>query len=80
MTDFLANNGGGSDYGKFASTFMKVKRRQLESHFDVVEYPAPKGLRIELQYHPDLEDHFELQDSSEMKDRPGRDDSDDEDN
>jgi len=47
MTEFLASTGGGCDYGKFASKFPKVKKRQLEEHFDF--FSLERGnQRIEL--------------------------------
>jgi len=55
MEDFLEQQGGGSDYGRFASHFSKVKRKQLEEHFLII--PSAKGRggpgRIELpEGHP----------------------------
>merc|ERR1719382_2278041 len=52
MTEFLVSSGGGVDYGKFASKFPKVKKRQLEEHFDI--FSLDRGSqRIELpQDHP----------------------------
>uniref|UniRef100_A0A7S2MX99 CSD domain-containing protein n=1 Tax=Zooxanthella nutricula TaxID=1333877 RepID=A0A7S2MX99_9DINO len=46
MVDFLAESGGGADYGKFASRFSRVKKVQLEQHFDI--FSMEKGQRIEL--------------------------------
>jgi len=52
MTEFLVSSGGGIDYGRFASKFPKVKKRQLEEHFDIFSLDR-KGQRIELpQDHP----------------------------
>jgi len=52
MTDFIAQAGGGCDYGWFSSRFAKVKKKQLEGHFDIV--PTDRGTqRIELpEDHP----------------------------
>lgn len=36
MTDFLTQNGGSFDYGRFASKFARVKKKQLEGHFNIV--------------------------------------------
>lgn len=36
MAEFIAQRGNSVDYGKFASSFTKVKRKQLEGHFDIV--------------------------------------------
>lgn len=35
MAEFIAQRGNSVDYGKFASTFTKVKRKQLEGVFDI---------------------------------------------
>merc|ERR1719343_938542 len=36
MAEFIAQRGNSVDYGKFTSSFTKVKRKQLEVHFDIV--------------------------------------------
>jgi len=52
MEDFLARSGGRCDYGKFSSHFPKVKKRQLEQHFEF--HTGERGIqRIELpEGHP----------------------------
>lgn len=52
MAEWLADNGGGADYGKFASHFAKVKKKQLEEHFNI--FSLDRGAqRIELpEGHP----------------------------
>merc|ERR1719329_518025 len=62
MTDFLVANKGSVDYGKFASHFSKVKKRQLEPHFDIVKdgRGGDRGQRIELpEHHPRREELLE---------------------
>lgn len=52
MTDFLRSEGGTFDYGKFANRFPRIKKKQLEEHFNVVAGPDPghgRGQRIELR-------------------------------
>jgi len=47
MSEFLAESGGGCDYGKFSSRFPKVKKKQLEKHFEI--FSLDRGVqRIEL--------------------------------
>merc|ERR1712032_1037247 len=46
MADFLVRHGGGCDYGKFSSVFLKVKKKQLQEHFEVVTVGGKQ--RIEL--------------------------------
>mmetsp|Transcript_111955 Transcript_111955/g.327381 ORF Transcript_111955/g.327381 Transcript_111955/m.327381 type:complete len:507 (-) Transcript_111955:203-1723(-) len=52
MAEFLLQNGGGCDYGRFSSHFPKVKKPQLEGHFHIVA--LDRGVqRIELpEDHP----------------------------
>lgn len=69
MTDVLFANRGGMDYGKFASQFPKVKKRQLEPHFDIVAGPrgGDRGQRIELpEHHPR---RVELREEAEAEER-----------
>merc|ERR1711920_26378 len=44
--DFLAENGGGIELGKFANKFPGTKKKQLELHFDV--HGSGRSVRIEL--------------------------------
>eukprot|EP00928_Gymnodinium_smaydae_P087020 TRINITY_DN71382_c0_g1_i1.p1 TRINITY_DN71382_c0_g1~~TRINITY_DN71382_c0_g1_i1.p1 ORF type:complete len:1052 (+),score=293.52 TRINITY_DN71382_c0_g1_i1:258-3413(+) len=48
MEVFLEDQGGGCNYGAFSQRFQKVKRKQLEEHFMIVE-DGNKKLRIELR-------------------------------
>lgn len=47
MARLLRTRGGGMDYGMFASTFQKIKKKQLEKHFNIVG--DGKSQRIELR-------------------------------
>lgn len=60
MADFLVENGGGCDYGRFSSRFAKVKKRQLEGHFDIRS--VDRGIqRIDLpEDHPARTEDMEL--------------------
>jgi len=59
MSEFLAQNGGSFDYGRFASKFARVKKKQLEVHFNIV--PVEKGIQhIQLKdYQGDAEGHMD---------------------
>eukprot|EP00405_Crypthecodinium_cohnii_P049708 CAMPEP_0206605046 /NCGR_PEP_ID=MMETSP0325_2-20121206/50104_1 /ASSEMBLY_ACC=CAM_ASM_000347 /TAXON_ID=2866 /ORGANISM="Crypthecodinium cohnii, Strain Seligo" /LENGTH=762 /DNA_ID=CAMNT_0054120359 /DNA_START=99 /DNA_END=2387 /DNA_ORIENTATION=+ len=51
MVDFLVDQGGGCNLGKFTAKFTKVKKSQLQKHFDVASFSS--GQRIELpEGHP----------------------------
>lgn len=46
MLQFLEDQGGGCDYGKFASSFPKVKKRQLQDHFEISTDGGPPRIEI----------------------------------
>jgi len=53
MEEFLDKNGGHCDYGKFSNVFPKVKKKQLEAHFEITTGERGTPTRIELpEGHP----------------------------
>jgi len=48
MTQFLEENGGAMDYGKFANAFTGVKKLQLENHFTLVPESDDAGGRWQI--------------------------------
>jgi len=69
MADFLATQGGGSDFGRFCSRFPRVRKTQLEEHFDI--FSLERGQRIELpEGHPSRRDDEGRPDDDFVDSRP----------
>mmetsp|Transcript_1514 Transcript_1514/g.4576 ORF Transcript_1514/g.4576 Transcript_1514/m.4576 type:complete len:530 (+) Transcript_1514:1423-3012(+) len=66
MAEFLSEQGGGVDFGRFCSRFPKVKKMQLEEHFDI--FSLDRGQRIELPPgHPGRRDDVDFRDLEEAE-------------
>jgi len=52
MADFLAQKGGVCDYGKFSSVFIKVKKKGIRKHFDIVPGEGGRDQIVLPEGHP----------------------------